>query len=543
MIMTNKNAFLKGLNNTLLNSEYNMSRTENGALGYKTSGKALVDFNFKISSYRNTSEDLIVKDFDKVYFENPNLAMVFLYFIGDVRGGLGERRLFRILLRHIVQDLGDNRILNTLKYIGEYTRWDNIFSVFGISYEVDNCVMEVVRNQLDRDLTEMFNDGKNVSLLAKWMPSINTSSKKTVTLARVIAKEHLHMTEETYRKTLSSLRKYLDITEVKTCGNNWEEINYDKVPSKANIKYKEAFLKHDEMRRSLYLDSVKKGEAKMNASTLFPYEIIKRYNVPGSHFYTSSEESGIDDTLELAWKNLPNYLEGSDASVMVITDVSGSMTVDVGGITAYEVAESLAMYFAERLIGSYKDKAILFSSKPVYIDFSKCNSLYNKIRLYNEYNDYSNTDLYKVYKLILDTAIENKLSQEELPNTLLILSDMEFDSAIDFTVNDDHWGDMRVNLSRYPHHFHVKLFDIIKDMYANAGYKLPKLVFWNIYSRTNTIPVIENELGVTLVSGFSASIAKMVLSDKLDPFEVIMEQLDNKRYDQIREAIALPPVI
>lgn len=316
---------------------------------------------------------------------------------------------------------------------------------------------------------------------------------------------------------LAGLREYLKITEVLASSGRWDGIVYEHVPSNANMLYRNAFIKHDKERRQAYLESLVKDKAKINAGTLMPHEIVLSYTVMQSRWSLSM--GAYDETLELLWKNLDDTVK-SAGNVLCVVDGSGSMTCNVGNsrLTALHVSNALGIYFAERLEGPYKDRFITFSSKPEYVDLSSCNSLKEKLELAFSHDDCTNTNIKSTFDLVLQTAIENNLSQEELPGTILIISDMEFDYAV--TCKDKE-----------------TLFENIHKQFKAHGYKLPRLVFWNCNSRTGTIPVKVNELGVGLVSGFSVNVCKMVLSGNLDPFACLKEQLDSKRYEPVRAAV------
>ena len=492
-----------------IEEQNNRSYTENGAVGYETSKSALVDINYQVSSLRNSSEDEINKLFDKAFHENKEYALRWLFFARDVRGGLGERRLFRICYRRLVElDIG--AFYQNLINISEYGRWDDLVALLGISNITDEFVMEIISNQLNEDISNI-DESKPISLLGKWLPSENASSKHTKILAKKVRK-YLKLTPREYRLLLSKLRSYLDVVEVKMCDNEWSKIDYEKVPSLANLKYKNAFIKHDSERRLDYLDSVRTGVSKMNMNVATPVDIVSRY----SSRHTVKE---YDETLELAWSNLTNI---NISDTLVVADGSGSMTVPVGGnVTALDVANALAIYTSEHNSGIYKDKYITFSNNPQFVDLSQGESLSDKINISLEHCEIANTNIEAVFRLILNVAIDNDIPDEEMIKSILIISDMEFDSA------QRGWGFRKSNVLTKP------LFDKIKEDYDVVGYKLPKLIFWNVNSRTKTIPLIENELGVTLVSGFSQNVLKMVMSEKYNPYDVLIEMICNERYDKI----------
>jgi hypothetical protein len=365
-------------------------------------------------------------------------------------------------------------------------------------------------------------ENKPISLLAKWMPSANASSAQTKKYAKKLRKA-LNLTEREYRIALSKFRKYLDVVEVKMSNKNWSEINYETVPSRANLIYNGAFLRNDEARRREYLGQLEKGEVKINASTLYPHDIVHKYMSGG---YWSSLKSK-DATIEGLWKALPDNVQGC-GNTIVVADGSGSMTCNVGNtrVTALDVANALAIYFAERSSGQFKDKYITFSERPQLVDLSNCKSLHGKLQKALAHDEVANTNIEAVFDLILTTAIKNNMSQEDIPQNVLIISDMEFDRCA--TSNSkDYWN-------RRPDQ---RLFKVIAKKYEDAGYKLPRLVFWNVNSRTGTIPVKENDLGVALVSGFSTNICKMVMSGNTDPYECLLETLNSKRYDAVEAAL------
>ena len=506
--------FVNALQNTL-NDEFNVAVTENGALGYRTTGKELLDLNFAVASLRKMSETEVARRFKKAFCEDKILAMKWLFYARDIREGLGERRLLRVVLKDLVIS-NPEMVIPVINLIPEYGRYDDLWCLLD-NAEAASVIYKLVNEQLLKDLENM-KSNKSISLLAKWLPSINSSSKETKRYGCMICKA-LGLTEREYRKALSAFRKYLDVVEVKMSDKQWNEIKYETVPSRANLIYNGAFLRNDEERRREYLGKLEKGETKINASTLFPHDIVHKYGMRAG--WGNGSLKAKDATIEALWKALPDTVQGC-GNTIVVADGSGSMncTVDPHShVTALEVANALAIYFAERSSGQFKDKYITFSHRPQLVDFSRCKSLHGKLQKALQYNEVSDTNIEAVFDLILTTAINNKMSQDDLPQNILIISDMEFNSAT---------GYYRPN---------QRLFDVMARKYANAGYKLPRLVFWNVNSRTGTIPVKENELGVALVSGFSVNVAKMVMSGKTDPFECLLETLNSERYAPVEKAL------
>lgn len=495
---------------TILNDT--MKITENGAVGYATTGKALVDLNFAAASLRNESELEIVNRFIQAFYEDRILAMKWLLFLRDVRGGLGERRSFRIIIRYLAES-NPEMISSLVGIMAEYGRFDDLLQL--LDTPVEERVLEVLRAQLEKDEAGM-KLGENISLCAKWMPGNNTSSSETRRLAAKL-QYFMGLTAKEYRKLLASLRAYLNVTEVYMSSNRWDEIDYTKVASKANLLYRNAFMAHDEVRRAEYLQEVEKGETVMHAGALMPHEIVVQYTVrPGGGW--KLEVQAEDTALEALWKNLPDAVAGAQ-NVLCVVDGSGSMLCPVGqgGTMALHVSNAIGIYFAERMSGVYHNKFITFSNSPKYVDLSSCRTLREKLELALSNCDCTNTNMEATFNLVLETAVRNHLKQEELPQTILVISDMEFDSAI--------WGDRAI------------LFDTIKKRFARHGYRMPKLVFWNVNSRTNVIPVRENELGVGLVSGFSVNVCNMVLSNELDPFVCLKKILDGERYRRVEECL------
>lgn len=512
------NSFYDQLQKTITDSPLNRSVTENGAIGYKTTGRKILDINFAVSSLRSKSEAEVEAMFAEACGDDLNTAIVWLFMARDARGGMGERRLFRIGINYLAREFPD-KIRKLLPLIAEYGRWDDLWCLLWTTLAPE--IIAIVKDQLANDMAGM-KAGKSISILPKWLPSLNTSSAATVAKAEFIRRA-LRITPRQYRKMLSALRKYIDVTERKMSANQWENIKYEAVPSRANLVYNSAFLRHDEERRREYLGKLEKGETKINASVLFPHDIVHKYMSSGWGNHVKDH----DQALESMWKALPNTVKDGEGTI-VVADGSGSMTDTIGKtqITAWEVAHALAIYFAERLPVPYKDQYITFSSQPQLVKLGGAGTLRGKLQIAEQHYECSNTNIEAVFDLILGTAISNKLTQNEMPKNVLIISDLEFDSA----TNGRGWGCNFRSPSK-------ALFDEIALKYRRAGYQLPRLVFWNVNSRTGTIPVKENDLGVALVSGFSPNVAKMVMSGKLDPMDALMDALNAPRYDAVREAL------
>ena len=391
----------------------NLSVTENGAVGLRTTGKALLDCNFALSSMRNMSPDEIWNKFLLAYNENPTLAILWMFLARDAREGLGERRTFRVIFERFCNENPDAAI-NLLHLIPFYGRWDDVIEVvFGhVPCKVRDEAIELLRMQIQSDIL-MANTKQPVSLLGKWMPSGNTSSKETRRRAEFL-RNAFGWTPKQYRKNLSGLRRRIKVVEQQMSANQWSEIDYEGVPSRAAMNYRDAFSRHDGDRYNDYLEDVKSGKTKIHSSVLFPYDIV--------HAYQNKWDA--DPTLEEQWKALPNKVP-ENSSTLVVVDGSGSMGSLVGntGVSCHDVARSLGIYFSEKLTGPYKDSFITFSANPKYVHFHDGLTLAAKLQIMRHHDECSNTNIEQTFDLILDTAVRNHLKQEELPANVLIISD------------------------------------------------------------------------------------------------------------------------
>ena len=490
-----------------LKEEANKTYTENGAVTNRSTGKDCLDLFATIGALRNESESEVKKRFMRAYTENPDLAMKILFYARDVRGGLGERRVFRSILRWLAEH-EQASLLRNLGYIAEYGRWDDLLVLIGTS-----CAKEAIallKEQFEADLAALDNGGE-VSLLAKWLPSVNASSEKAVYQAKRLAKE-FGLTDRNYRKALARLRAHIRILE-----NNLRErdytFDYSKQPSKAMFKYRRAFLRNDGDRYSAYMEKVSKGEATLHTGTLMPYELVAPYLYRMGNWYKecfmkpiTEEEKAV---LNTTWAALPDF--ASDENALAIVDTSASMYYVDNPLPA-AVALSLGLYFAERAKGPYRNHFIQFSENPQLIEI-KGETFADRLRYIASFCEVANTNLEDVFRLILNTAVSNRLPQSELPEKLYIISDMEFDSCV-----------ANAQLSN---------FENAKHMFEAAGYHLPKIVFWNVASRNQQQPVKENEQGVALVSGCTPRIFSMVMDGMLSPYDFMLSIVNAERYAPI----------
>lgn len=470
------------------------SKTENGADARNTTDSALLDMFSTIGSMRARSEDEIIKKFELAFQEDPLGAMRCLFWLRDVRGGAGERRAFRVLLPYIA-NRHTEELRKNISHIPEFGRWDDYYSLIGSALEVQMWLNVSV--QLFEDKTNMEN-GKPCSLLAKWLKKADASSPNTRELGIYTARK-LGMSVYDYKRLCVKLRRYIDVVEQRMTEKRWDTINYPAVPSRAMMNYRKAFARHDEERFNEYLNKVQSGEQKINSATLYPYDIVEK-------ILYGHEDSKV---LEAQWNNLPNYVDG-DVNAVVMADVSGSMN---GRPMATSIG--LAMYFAERNKGAYHNLFMTFSGRPEFVEV-KGETITEKIRFISRANWQMNTDLEAALLKILDVAIENHCSQEEMPKSLIIISDMEID---------------RCTGQKHRENF----YDYVSRVYEEYGYKVPNVVFWNVNSCHDIFLADKNRKGVQLVSGQSASTFKNLIGcvDKT-PIEMMYSVLNSERYQAIQ---------
>lgn len=479
-----------------LKQEANRAFTENGAVTCATTGSDCLDLFATIGAMRNAEEEMIQRRFQRAFAENPDVAMKILFYARDVRGGLGERRVFRTILRQLAQDAPDS-VRKNAAHIAEFGRWDDLMVLMDTPCR--DAVVEVIRAQLAADLRGMETGGE-VSLMAKWLPSVNASSPSTVAMAKTVARA-LGMTDGEYRKTLVRLRERIRIIENRLRRRDYT-FDYSRQPSGAMYKYRKAFLRNDGDRYREFLNRVTRGEAKLHTGVLTPQEII-------APFFSSQVSPEERRAIDVTWNAQEDFAGGENA--LVVVDGSGSMywSVDPRPIA---VALSLGIYFAERNTGPFRNHFITFSENPRLVEI-KGADIYEKVSCCRGYNEVANTNIQKVFELILNAAVKNGVAQEEMPSTVYIISDMEFDSCT---------RDAKMTN-----------FEYAKALFARHGYQLPRLVFWNVASRNEQQPVTMNEQGVALVSGCSPRVFSMLASGNLSPMGYMMDILGAERYHKI----------
>lgn len=463
----------------MLVQQDNIAFTENGDRALKSSMSGCADLMF----FGGMGKDPSIKThkienmFNKALEENPLYAIRLLFYNRDIRGGQGARRFFRIALQYL-QKVDEKLCSEIVKYIPEYGRWDDLLCVINTgSAVVTETAMNLIKSTLIDDMNALKNN-KSISLLAKWLPSENASSSETKKKA-VYIRTWLGMTSKEYRKTLSGLRAYLKVVERNISSKNYEGINYSCVPSNAMMKYTKAFARNDNARYTNYLELLKNNKAKVNASTLYPFDVIKAYN---NGFFSENP------LVEAQWKSLPDFFNGKKDNSLVVADVSGSMYGD-----PLNACLGLAIYIAEHNTGVYHDKFITFSHRPT-LQTLRGNTLCERAKNLSRAHWDMNTDLNAVFELVYNTAVDNNVSQKELPSMLYIISDMQFDQCCQSAGKSTYtkW----------------------KEKFEAAGYTLPTIVFWNVSDRGETVPVKFNENGTMLVSGYSPAVCKFIMSDE-----------------------------
>jgi len=359
----------------------NFKINENGALTLSSTNNALVDFFAVAGALRNRNEDEIELMFSKALIEDKLNATKLAFYTRDIRGGLGERRTGRIMFNYLGKHY-PNILKKNIGLVAEYGRWDDLIDLI----DVNDKVIDIIKEQLSDDLMKMENH-ESISLLAKWLPSVNASKKETNIKGKKIAKL-LNMSEKEYRQTLSKLREYINIVETNLTKKEYEKIVYSNVPSKAMNNYYSAFERNDEKRFKEYINNVDNGKEKINASTLYPYDIVEKY------LYQRNQEDGV---LEVQWNALPNYIEGEN-NYLVMADVSGSM---YGRPLATSIG--LAMYFAQRNKGTFANTFMTFSDEPELVTI-KGDNLFEKINFIKNAKWHMNTNLQAAFDLVLDSS-------------------------------------------------------------------------------------------------------------------------------------------
>ena len=499
------NAFMSALKN-----DSNYKFTENGAVAKKSTMDKVYDMFAFGGAYRERTDDDVVLLFKNAYEQNPLLAMKCLFYLRDVRGGQGERRFFRLCMKWLARTHTAS-VRRNLELVPEFGRWDDLYEFIGTSLEKD--AFRLMKNQLALDI-----QCKTPSLLAKWLKSENTSSAESRTLANK-TREYFNMTHKQYRKTLSILRERIKVLERLMSANRWDEIEFDKIPSKAGLVYCNAFARRD-MIKAKYEKFAKSTETKVNAKTLYPYEVVGKAATlmrGGRGYWYSSPQVDWDNTERLMinkyWDNLADYFKGASLDAMAIVDTSGSMYGQ-----PLDVAISLGMYCAEKAKGPFHGNYISFSRNARLIEIEGVDFCDKVYRIYQK-NLCENTNLESAFNLVLNTAIKHHLKQSDLPKNLIIISDMEIDSAQGYGYG---WGRNSSDVKT--------TMDVIRRNWERAGYEMPNLIYWNVNARHNTI--LDDGPNITYVSGMSPSIFEQIMTNKTG-IDLMLDKLNSERYAKV----------
>ena len=464
------------------------TRTANGMVARKSTANACVDLFFKIGASRGKD---VTKDFVAAFAEDKDVALRIAQWVRDVRGGAGEREIFRQILKYLDkhQPTDAARLLMKVPEIG---RWDDIF------------VVESTANK--QKAFAMLGDALRAKngLAAKWTPRKGELA--------VEIRNFFGMTPKFYRKSLVEMTK---VVEQDMCAKNWDEINFSHVPSVAHSRYKKAFFRNTQEYAKYVAELTKDPKdrnvnVKINAGAVFPYDVLK--GVIGS--YRNGYNATELNALQAQWDAMENFI--GDANVLPLVDVSGSMSCPAGGrasqskTTCLDVAVSLGLYCADKNTGKFKDTFLTFSGSPELLHLK--GNIVQKVQQMVSSNWGMNTDLVKAMEKILRVAKEGGVTQEEMPEVLLIMSDMQFDACARF---DD------------------SAMKMIARKYEAAGYEIPKIVFWNLNAADN-VPAKYDATGVALVSGFSPAIMAAVLggdTEQFTPRAIMMKAIGVPRYD------------
>ena len=516
------NAFMNGLKNA-----NNFTLTENGGVTHKSTRSDLLDMFAMGAAMRKRSDADVILMFRKAFAENPVYALKCLFYIRDARGGQGERRFFRVVMKDLATYDTDAAKRN-LKFVPEFGRWDDLYIFVGTPLEKD--ALQLMKEQLALDV-----QCKTPSLLAKWLKSENTSSADSRYLANK-TRVYLGMSHKQYRKTLSILRQRINVLERLMSAGRWDEIEFDKIPSRAGMIYKNAFARHDLERAKnenvqTYADFAKDTTKKVNAKVLYPYECVaeavKAAGCSGYGYdYFGRRSNASDDTnraiVNKYWDNLADYFNGASFNGLAVVDTSASMRGSDAS-APINVAISLGMYCAEKAKGPFAGHYVSFSSRPQLISVEGVDFVDKVYRIYKT-NLCENTNIEATFDMLLNTAIANRCTQDDLPQNIIVISDMEFDAGVGARGWNRSTGITADNAET--------TMEGIARKWAAHGYQMPHLIYWNCDARQNNIPQDLGNGNVSYVSGFSPSIFQTIMSGKTG-MDLMFEKLDSPRYEMI----------
>ena len=505
----------------------NLTETENGHAAASTTNSAVLDLYGQIGAIRDRDESDILDLFKKAIREDKLLAAKTMFYGRDCRGGTGERKVFRTMIKWAADNKPDI-LQKNLKLIPEFGRWDDLYAL--VDTKLEDEMWKVMEVQILDDIFNM-NNHKPISLLAKWMKSINASSEETKRLGKLTCKKLNFTNEKWYRKTLSEMRTYIDIVEKKMSAGEWSEIDYEKVPSKAGLIYRKAFKKHDETRYAEYISSVEKDEKKINVAMNTPQDLAHAYFGNNLHGFGWMEPE-LDPTIEAMWKNQPAYIH-SDENVICMVDTSGSMYG-----RPIEVSTGLGMYFAQKNRGAFHNLFMTFESEPHFVSLVEGDSFLDNLKRTFNADWGGSTDLNKACETLLLFAKDNNVPQSDMPTRLIIISDMEIDAA---TGNYRYARARYFGFGFYEEHTTTRSdilqIDELRMMYEQAGYKMPQVIYWNVESRHNHFQTRSDIPGTMLASGSSPKVFEAVMAMKdyeATPYDAMLEVLNGERYSAVQ---------
>ena len=476
------------------------TRTENGAVALNTTGDARLDLFGTIGSLRTADKLRIHRLFAEAWREDPLFATKIAFYARDIRGGLGERQTFRTLLVYMANHHPE-ALRQNMDLIGVYGRYDDMYCLIGTPLE--NEMWAAMKNQFEEDRANM-EKGCAISLLAKWIKTADASSDATRKLG-ILTAQKLGYSVYEFKRLVRAMRKQIGVVETLMSAGRWDEIKYSAVPSRAMMIYRKAFLKHDADRYGQFIQKAVTGDETIHSATLFPYDIVEKV----MQITWSTCRITEDPALEAQWRQLPDYVEAG-TNALVIADTSGSM---YGRPLATSVG--LTVYFAERNSGPYHNMFMSFSGTS-RIQMLKGETLAQKIRSIDMNDWQNNTNLKAAFEHVLEIAVSNHVPAEEMPKSLIVISDMEIDYC-----GDKNWT----------------FYEKMAQRFKMNGYNIPNIIFWNVSSRHDVFHADKTRTGVQLVSGQSATVFRQVMQCVgMNPVEAMEKVINSERYAAITVA-------
>lgn len=497
--------------------EVNKTETANGMCCYKSTDSALLELFSNLSSMRNDKN--IEHEFEKAYAEDKKLAVRLMFYARNVRpnkgnntAGLGERSVAKSMYKWMAVNHPKEMIpLVGEGYIEYFGRWDDFYVFEGTPVEDDAFAYMKEAFIKDYEAVSKYNENKDmhkpeITMVGKWLKSCNSKNVETKRLGQLTAKK-FGLSEKKYRAMTKALREYLDVVEKKMSSKRFEDIKFSAVPSRAHYVYRDAFIRNAGSRYAEYISNVNAGKEKINTKCITPGDIVKKY-------YTGDKCS---DTLDIMWENLEDFVD-SDKNVLVMADTSGSMY----GEPLYN-SIGLAMYFAGRNKGVMRGKFMTFSERPQFVQLNVDDSIRNQISSFRCINE--NTNIARAFEELLSMGVRNNIPAEEMPVSIVIISDGQFDSvthSCDCVNRGATWN--------------KDFFETISEMYEKAGYEVPNIVFWNMseVDYENTHVSSKNMPNVQAFCGRSTSTFMSVLRNiGVTPYEAMLNVLNAGDYAQI----------